>query len=267
MLERIRDQFATGIGQITAYLPNLLSGAVILLVGYLVSRGLASVVLKLLGRAGIDRFVARHLDTARAGAQPSRSASKTTSSAVFWLGMLVTFSLTAQALRLAGLSSGINGILGYVPRVIVAALIVGVAIPVARVLAEYVRGAGNEWFAKGVRVVVIALAAFMALDQLGVASNIVNAGFIAAVAAAAAALAIAFGVGSIDVVREYAQQRRGAGAAASTSRSTWATSTNAKRRRSRAKKRQAEEAAEAARSAAAATTPAPSEPTHPDRTH
>jgi hypothetical protein len=206
MLEQIRNYFATGVGQMTAYLPNLVSAVIVLLVGYLLSRVLGSVVARLLGRAQFDAFVARHMQP-QAGAT-RLSASRTTGRAVFWLGMLVTFSLTAQALRLAALSSGINRIIGYVPRVIVAALIVAIAIPVARVLSELVANVSSAWVAKGVRAAVIALSVFMALDQLGVARNIVNAGFIAVVASAAAAAAIAFGVGGIDVARDYERQWR-----------------------------------------------------------
>lgn len=207
MLEQIRNYFATGIGQITAFLPNLVSALIVLLVGYLLSRVLGSVVAKLLGRARFDGFVARHLHP-RAG-EAGLSASRTAGRAVFWLGMLVTFSLAAQALRLAALSAGINRIIGYVPRVLVAALIVAIAIPVARVISELVANVSSAWLAKGARVAVIALSVFMALDQLGVARNIVNAGFIAVVASAAAAAAIAFGVGGIDVARDYARQWRG----------------------------------------------------------
>lgn len=206
MLEQLRSHFATGIGQIIAYLPNLVSAIIVLLVGYLVSRVLGSVVAKLLGRARFDGFVARHLRPPAGGT--GRSASRTAGRAVFWLGMLVTFSLAAQALRLAALSAGINRIIGYVPRVIVAALIVAIAIPVARVLSGLVANVSSPWLAKGVRVAVIALSVFMALDELGVARNIVNAGFIALVASAAVAAAIAFGVGGIDVARDYARQWR-----------------------------------------------------------
>jgi Conserved TM helix len=207
MLEQIRNHFATGIGQIIAYLPNLVSAIIVLLVGYLVSRVLGSVVAKLLGRARFDGFVARHLHPPAGGT--GLSASRTAGMAVFWLGMLVTFSLAAQALRLAALSAGINRIIGYVPRVIVAALIVAIAVPVARVLSGLVANVSSPSLAKGVRVAVIALSVFMALDELGVARNIVIAGFIAVVASAAAAAAIAFGVGGIDIARDYARQWRG----------------------------------------------------------
>lgn len=204
MGEQIRNFFASGIGQVVAFLPNLLSAAIILAVGYLLSRLVGNLTYRLLGRAGFDSFVARRLHP-RASA-PGRSASRTVGSAVFWLGMLVTLSLTTRSLQLASLSAGLDNILGYVPRVIIAAIIVGVAIAVANVLADLIGDVTSSWVARGARVAVIALSVFMALDQLGIARNIVMTTFSAVVGAAAVAAAIAFGVGNIGFARDYTRR-------------------------------------------------------------
>lgn len=209
MGEQIRNYFATGLGQVVTFLPHLLSAVIILVVGYVLSRLVGSVVRRLLARAHFDGYVARRLHP-KANA-PGRPASTTVGSAVFWLGMLVTLSLTTRALQLAALSDGIDRILGYVPRVIVAAVIVGVAIAVANVLAELVSDVTNRWLARGARVAIITLSVFMALDELGIARNIVMTAFVAVMGAAAVAAAVAFGIGNIDLAREYTRrlERRG----------------------------------------------------------
>ncbi|HEY3447384.1 MAG TPA: mechanosensitive ion channel [Myxococcales bacterium] len=214
MGEQIRNYFATGIGQIVTFLPHLLSAVIILVVGYALSRLVGSLVRRLLARARFDGYVARRLHP-KANA-PGRPASTTVGSAVFWLGMLVTLSLTTRALRLASLSDGIDRILGYVPRVIVAAFIVGVAIAVANVLADLIGDVTSRWLARGARVAIIALSVFMALDELGIARNIVMTAFAAVMGAAAVAAALAFGIGNIDFAREYTRklERRGQRSAA-----------------------------------------------------
>lgn len=209
-MEQIRNYFSSGLGQVVGFLPNLLSGIVILAVGYLVSRLLGGLASRLFQRAGLDRFVSHRLR--RGAAAPRRSASSAAGLAVFWIGMLATLSFAAQSLGLATLSAGLNQILGYVPRVIVAAVIVGVAIAVANVLADLVSNMTSAWVGRGIRVAVIALSVFMALDQLGIAPNIVTAAFVAIVGAAAVAAAIAFGVGGIDVARSYTRRFAGRGA-------------------------------------------------------
>jgi hypothetical protein len=209
MGEQIRNYFATGIGQIAAFLPNLLSAVIILVVGYALSRLVGGLVRRLLAKVSFDSMVARRLHP-RANA-PGRPASTTVGSAVFWLGMLVTLSLTTRSLRLISLSDGLDRILGYVPRVIIAAFIVGIAIAIANVLADLIGDVTHAWLAQGARVAIIALAGFMALDELGIAQNIVMMTFAAVVGAAAVAAAIAFGVGNIDFARDFTRrwERRG----------------------------------------------------------
>ncbi|MBI5546732.1 MAG: hypothetical protein HY901_22850 [Deltaproteobacteria bacterium] len=208
MVEQIRNYFATGIGQVVGFLPNLLSAVIIFVVGYALSRLAGSLVRRLLARLDFDPFINRRLHP-RASAR--RPASSTVGSAVFWLGMLVTLSLTTRSLRLVSLSGGIDRILSYVPRVIVAAFIVGIAIAVANVVADLIGGVTSTWLARGARVAIITLSVFMALDQLGIARNIVMTTFAAVVGAAAVAAALALGVGNIDFARNYTRrlERRG----------------------------------------------------------
>lgn len=209
MGEQIRSYFAAGIGQIVAFLPHLLSAVIILVVGYVLSRLAGSLARRLLARVRFDGYIAHRLHP-RASA-PGRPASTTVGSAVFWLGMLVTLSVTTRALQLASLSAGIDRILSYVPRVIVAAVIVGVAIAVANVLADLIGGVTSTWLARGARLAIIALSVFMALDELGIARNIVMTAFAAVVGAAAVAAAVAFGIGNIDFARDFTRrlERRG----------------------------------------------------------
>jgi hypothetical protein len=111
---QIRSYFVAGLGQIVAFLPHLLSAVIILVVGYVLSRLAGSLARRLLARVRFDGYIARRLHP-RASA-PGHPASTTVGSAVFWLGMLVTLSLTTRALQLASLSAGIDRILSYVPR-------------------------------------------------------------------------------------------------------------------------------------------------------
>ena len=205
-MEQLRNSFYSAVGQVADYLPHLLSAIAIFAVGYLVSRAVGALVRRGLARTGFDRFVARRLHPR---ASPEHApASRTLGSGAFGIGILVTTSLTAQALRLNTLADGLNSVIAYIPRVLVAAIIVGVAVAVARFLSDMVAGMTSRWVANGVRVAIIALSVFMALDQLGVARNIVSTAFAALVGAAAVAAAIAFGVGNIDLARDYSRRFR-----------------------------------------------------------
>lgn len=209
MGQQIASHFAEGVGRIVAYLPHLVSGIILLVVGYMLARLLGGLTHRLLGRTSFDRWVARHVDprSARRETRPSQALG----SAIFWLGMLVTCALAADALHLHAVAAGLKGILGYVPNVLVAAIILAVGIAVANMLANLIGDMTSDWAAKAARVAVMVLAMFMALDQLGVAKNIVMTAFALMLGAAAVAAAIAFGVGNRqlagDLTRRFMNRR------------------------------------------------------------
>jgi hypothetical protein len=205
MVHDIGSHFAAALGQVTSFLPNLLSALVVLVIGYALSRVAGSLTRRLSARVGIDRFAAQNLRAARAG---SGVASSTAAGAtVFWLGMLVTFSLMANSLKLYTLQAGLNRVLAFVPRLLVALVIVGAAFVLARFLSGFLSASA----AKAARAGIIALSIFMALDQIGIARSIVLTLFIAVLGAAAVAVALAFGIGNIDVAGDYGRRwaRRG----------------------------------------------------------
>lgn len=205
MANDIGTYFATALGRVTAFLPNLLSALIILVIGYALSRVAGSLTRRLSTRVGLDRFTARHL---RSAPQATGVSSSTAAGAtVFWLGMLVTFSLMASSLKLYTLQAGLTRVLAFVPRLLVAVVIVGAAF----ILARFVSGFLSAGAAKATRAGIIALSIFMALDQIGIARNIVLTMFTAVLGAAAVAAAIAFGIGNIGLAGEYGKRwaRRG----------------------------------------------------------
>jgi hypothetical protein len=204
MLTQIGSYFATGLGRIAAFLPNLLSAAIVVAIGYLLSRLAGSATRRLLSRTRLDEVAARRLHPRVGGLKGSASAAL--GSAVFWLGLLITASIAANSLGLAALSVGINRIVGYLPNLIVAVVIVVAGVAVSRVLAGIVDTSAGTLPARAAQVAVMVFAGFMALDQLGVARNIVMTTFVAFLGAAAIAAAIAFGIGNISTAREYSQR-------------------------------------------------------------
>jgi hypothetical protein len=216
MGEQIRSQFGNGVGAITAYLPHLVSAIVIVAIGVGLSLLVRAVARRLLGKTGFDRLVGRHVGAVERRVHPSDAVAST----LFWIGILVTAALTADALQLHTLAAGLKRILGYLPNALVAAVILAVGVAVARMIGGLVEDVASSTAAKVARGAIIVLAAFMALDQLGVAHNIVMTTFAVLLGAAGVALAIAFGVGNRqlagDLTRRWvrrAEDHVGAGAA------------------------------------------------------
>lgn len=200
---RISSYFADGLGRIVAFLPHLVSAVLILAVGYGVAVLLRMLTRRLLHGSGFDRFVERRVH-AKATSKGSPSAGA--GGVVFWIVMLAAITMASQALGLDTLSAGLSRILGYVPRVLVACVIVGVGAAVGRLLGNLVADVSNRSVANVARGAVIALAIFMALDELQVARGIVLTTFTLLVGAAAVAAAIAFGIGNRDLAAHYTRR-------------------------------------------------------------
>ncbi len=200
---RISSYFADGLGAIVGFLPHLVSAVIILLVGYGVAVLFRLLARRLLGAAGFDRFVERrvhHKVTSRG------SPSNGVGVVAFWITMLVAFTMASRALGLDTLSLGLSRILGYIPHVLVACVIVGVGAALGRLLGDLIADVSNRTVANVARGAVIGLAIFMALDELQVARGIVLTAFTLLVGAVAVAFAIAFGLGNRDLAARYARR-------------------------------------------------------------
>ena len=110
----------------------VLAFVLILLVGYVVARLVASAVKALFAKTGIDRTIARHVD--ETPAQLDRIAG----SVAFWTVMVLALIIALDAIDLRAISeplgSFVNEVLGFIPNLIGAVILGIVAFIVASVL-------------------------------------------------------------------------------------------------------------------------------------
>jgi hypothetical protein len=187
----------------TSNLSERLHGAVKLL-EKAVEKGLRKIRLnQLLVRGGVIQAVERsgtHVNPVRVLAN-----------LVFWLVMFTVILLAANALGLDSLANVVSTLVSYIPSVIAAIVIILVGI----VLGGFVGGLiaasagavhGGRALARLGRGGVIVLAIFMALQQLGIATDIVTTAFAILFGAIAFALALAFGLGNRDLAAEITRE-------------------------------------------------------------
>jgi hypothetical protein len=126
---------------------------------------------------------------------------------VFWLVMFAVILVAANALGLESLANVFSELVSYIPSVIAAIVIILVGI----VLGGFVGGLiaasagalhGGRALARVGRGGVILLAIFMALQQLGIANEIVVTAFAILFGAVALALALSFGLGNRELAGE-----------------------------------------------------------------
>lgn len=139
-------QFLSRIG---AFLPNLLAALAILIIGFIVARVVAAVIQGLLKRTNFDNRIAGWMTGNRdVEAQSRIPVEKWVATAIFWLIMAFVIIAFLNALQLDEVSRPLNAFLqevfSYLPRIVSAALLLGLAWLLATLAkAVVVRGLGR----------------------------------------------------------------------------------------------------------------------------
>ena len=210
----IGDSFQNATDGFFDFLPNLLGFLLILLIGFIVAKLVATAVRKLLEKVNVDRKLhessaSRYVDAVLPGASPSNGISRV----VFWL-IFVFFVFTAiGALGIPAVTGFMNQVLAYLPNVIVAILIFVVAAllsgAVAGAIASFMGDTPTgKVVGSVVPAVIMVIAFFMILEQLQIAPEIVRIAFTAVMFALALGLALAFGLGGRDIAADLLRDAR-----------------------------------------------------------
>lgn len=200
--------FEDAFGKVLSFIPNLLGGIVILVVGYFVAKILGNLIGRLLGKVGFDNW----MDRAGVSGVLERSGTGLTASAmlgkvVFWFVFLISFTMFASALGVPEISAFMSTMLGYIPRIFAAIVILCLAALFANFLAAVIRGAtGNETLAKIGRYAILVYAAFAALTQLGIAVQLTGNTLLIVLGGAALAMGLAFGLGGREMAAQALQR-------------------------------------------------------------
>jgi hypothetical protein len=203
-LDRLQQSF----DQLALYIPALLGALVILFAGYLLAKLIERAIDRGLNRLGLNRWLKRGgvLDAVeRTGWR--RTPSRLIGNIAFWFAMFVVILVAAHALGLSSLTNVFSELVSYIPSVIAAIVIMIVGI----VLGSFVGGLimasaggllGGPTLARVGKGGVVVLAVFMALQELGVATEIVTTAFAILFGAIALALSLAFGLGNRELAGE-----------------------------------------------------------------
>jgi hypothetical protein len=214
---------------LVGFLPNLLAAALIFGVGWFVARIIQRVVSGLLAAAGADTV------SAKAGLASSVRLSGLIGGVLYTLILIPVGVAALNALKLdavtAPASRMLGMILGALPQIFAATLILVFSFYVGRVIAGLVKnlliGAGfdripaavglipagqvtsapSRWAGVFIHVAIM-LTAAMALREMGFAEDIVNLAFGLLSGAVAVAVALAFGLGGRDAAGAQVQNWR-----------------------------------------------------------
>jgi hypothetical protein len=212
------DRLEQSFAMLGEFVPALFGALVILFAGYLVAKVIEKGTQRLLRKVHFNQLLERGgvmQAVERSGSH--LNPAKVIANVLFWFVMFAVLLVAANAIGLESLANVFSELVSYIPSVIAAIVIIILGI----VLGGFVGGLimasagglhGGPWLARTGRGGVIVLAVFMALQELGIATDIVTTAFAILFGAVALALALAFGLGgrelAAEVTREWYQRYR-----------------------------------------------------------
>ncbi|MEO6712141.1 MAG: hypothetical protein ABIM89_01785 [Mycobacteriales bacterium] len=186
--------------------PKVLAFLVILVVGFLVAKAVGKAVTKLLQRANFDRFVQRGV-VRHARSRSRYDASQIAGKLAYYAGALLTLVL---AFGVFGgdnaVSQMLDGVVAFIPKLVVAIVIVLIAAAVASWVKDIVSSALGGLSYGGLLATIasgaiLVTGIFMALTQLEIAPAIVTGLYYAVLAALVGVTIVAVGGGGIAPMR------------------------------------------------------------------
>lgn len=190
-LTTVSEPASDMLRMILSAVPNVLGGAILLGLGYVISRFAAQMLREVLPGLGVDRSIAS------ADILPEGTTASNLIARIAQIAIVLFFAIAAtRILGFAELTAILDKVLELGGRVIFGSVVIVAGFFIAGLIARLVSGAGqNPLAASIVRWTASVLFTFMGLQFMGVGEEIVEIAFAALVVGTAVAGALAFGLG------------------------------------------------------------------------
>lgn len=219
-MDMLLDPLRSVLAQIVAFLPRLALALVVIVAGWLLAKAARFALVKALRainfnilteRAGLDGFLQQ------GGIQ--RDTTDIFGVLVYWLVVLAAFVAAFNTLGLNYITELLRQVVLFVPRVMVALVILAFGSYFARFIAgavmAYCRNVGiqdGDLLGRIAQYSIVAFVVLIALEQMQIGGDIVRMSFLIVLAGIVFALALAFGLGGKSWAAELLERwwpRRG----------------------------------------------------------
>jgi len=205
-IQAISEPAVAMLNEILLAIPYILRAVIILAIAYAIGRFVASLVSNFLSGVGFNNMpLALGLPMTVGAKSPSDIAGIIT-----LVGIMLFAAIAAiDSLKVPELTALVAGLTTILGQVLVGALIFAVGLYLANLAYRVIAMPGSRQatlLAQVARLAIIVLVGAMALQQMGIAPDIVNLAFGLILGAVAVASAIAFGLGGRDVASEQLRE-------------------------------------------------------------
>jgi hypothetical protein len=193
---------------IAGFVPSLVGALLILGLGWALSRALEAVAARALRTVGLDAAATRlGITELLARAEIRLAFSRIVAKLLFWLVMLTFLLSSVETLGLSAVTATIDRMIAFIPNVIGAALITVIGLLLGRFVSTLISsGAAAAGLPSAPRlgfmaqVVIGGLVIVTAVEQLGVATEVLVLPFTVLLGVAGLAVGLAFALGARPVV-------------------------------------------------------------------
>jgi hypothetical protein len=208
--DSLQVAFRDALSDFFGFIPNLIGAIILLLVGWFLGKLIGTIVSKALQAVGFNKVAAKaEIDDFLKNAGVKMDAASVVGAVARWFVYLVFFLAAFNALGLEEVSAVIDDVLTFLPKVIVAIIILLVGALAGTLLAGVVKGSlrsmglsNPDLFGTIARFAVIAFAAIAALDMLEIAPTIVATLWQGLIFGVVGILVLAFGLGGREAARD-----------------------------------------------------------------
>lgn len=207
-LERITAPLQDLIQNTFNWIPSLLFALALLFGAVYVGGIVGTFITQILKEMGFDNIYAK------LGLGDIKTGAKTPSDIVGFLAMatIVVMALlqALETLKLKGLYDILNTLIEQFGNIVVGVIVFGIGLFVAKTVSEWIESGVKTGYANLLslmsRVVIIVITGAMALQQIGIADEIVTIAFALAMGSIALGVAIAIGLGAKEPAEEIAKE-------------------------------------------------------------
>jgi hypothetical protein len=192
------------------FIPTLLSALLVFTIGVFVSRWIKVGVVKLINLAKLaDVISTPAVKKFLKNASITKKIDDVLGEIVRYIILLIFFVTSVNLLGLSTVTQVLNRVLGYLPQVFAAILILVSGIILAGFLEKVVKGSlgsvdlrSSRLMGKFTSYLIMVITTLAAISQLGIAQPFVGTLFIGFVSMLALALGLGFGLGSKDLIKK-----------------------------------------------------------------
>ena len=192
---------------LTGFLPEAIAAIIVLAVGYFVARMIQKIVARVLDKIKFDTYV----DKAGIGGPVERAgypnSGELLAKLIFYGVMLMVLQIAVNVFGDSEVSEAFDDLIGFVPRLFIAIIIVVVTGVIAATVRSLIEPAvahleSGKFLATLAYTAIWIVGLFAAFDHLDIASDTVDTLFTALVYGLVATLVVMFGVGGIWAARD-----------------------------------------------------------------